>query len=149
MVMPSIAVNILKRGLPKARSRKIAMLTRYEHAIQAAFITWCHLNEKTIMPQLALGFAVPNGGKRSAKTAALLKAEGVRPGVPDWMLPVPNCGFSGLAIEFKRPGKKTTTPQNNYIDKLVLVGWLVVICTCQLAAARTVIDYLKPGSRTS
>jgi hypothetical protein len=145
MLQASIVAIGRKRRLPKPNSRKIAIQIPYEHDIQAAFIIWCHLNEKTIMPQLALGFAVPNGGKRSAKTAAMMKREGVRPGVPDWMLPVPRGEFAGLAIEFKRPGKRTTEEQRDYIDKLMAVGWLVAVCTCQLAAARTVIDYLKHG----
>jgi hypothetical protein len=40
-----------------------------------------HLNIRK--PSGVFAFAVPNGGARNAKTGARLKAEGVKPGVPD------------------------------------------------------------------
>jgi hypothetical protein len=98
-----------------------------EHQIQCAFIEWCHLNEKKY-PGLQLAFAVPNGGIRSKITAANLKKEGVRPGVPDWMCPVSNKRFRGMAIEFKRPGGHITPPQREYIDALRDKGWFVEVC---------------------
>ena len=53
-------------------------------------------------PELRWLFAVPNGGWRAKRTAAAMKAEGAKPGVPDYLLPVARGGFSGLAIELKR-----------------------------------------------
>jgi hypothetical protein len=50
--------------------------------------------------------AIPLGGKRNAATAARLKAEGARAGVPDIFLPVARHGCHGLWIELKR--SKTT-----------------------------------------
>lgn len=53
-------------------------------------------------------FAIPNGGsrggdKRSAQIiGAQMKAEGVKPGVADMMLPVPRHNLCGLFIELKR-----------------------------------------------
>ena len=53
-------------------------------------------------PDLArLFFAVPNGGKRNAREAAIMKAEGVTAGVADALLLVPRGDFHGLCIEFK------------------------------------------------
>ena len=53
-------------------------------------------------PDLArLFFAVPNGGKRNAREAAIMKAEGVTAGVADAILLVPRGDFHGLCIEFK------------------------------------------------
>jgi hypothetical protein len=49
-------------------------------------------------------FAIPNGGLRDKATAGKLKAEGVKDGVPDTMLPVPRHMWAGLFIEMKRPG---------------------------------------------
>jgi hypothetical protein len=131
--------------LPRLKSTKIKIPVPLEHDIQAAFISWCRLAQNT-MPLLALGFAVPNGGyKISLRMAAKLKAEGLKAGVPDFMLPVPCGGFSGLAIEFKRPGGKTSVHQDGYIDALTKVGWLVLVCDCNAAAAARTTSYLRLG----
>ena len=57
-----------------------------EDDMQKALFSWITLATPRI-PQLALAFAVPNGGKRDAREAARLKGLGVRPGVPDVMIP--------------------------------------------------------------
>jgi hypothetical protein len=113
-----------------------------EHQIQSGFFQWVRLAEKTDW-RLKLLFAVPNGGLRSAKTAGMLWAEGVRAGVPDIMFPFPAGPFCGLAIEFKRPRKTTSEAQDEYIDLLINAGWMAVICTDAEAAVRTVQDYLR------
>lgn len=59
-----------------------------------------------LIPELARLFAIPNGGQRDKITAGKLKAEGVKPGVPDIFLPVPRHVWAGLFVEMKRP--KTT-----------------------------------------
>jgi hypothetical protein len=93
-------------------------------------------------------FAVPNGGKRGIKTAVTLKAEGLRPGVPDVMLPVARGCFTGLAIEFKKPDKlkkpegKLSQDQIEYIDQLVNEGWLVCVLDDVEEAIRIVKNYL-------
>lgn len=113
-----------------------------EHDIQSAFFKWVKLAEKT-NPVLRLMFAVPNAGKRGYKTAAMMIAEGLRSGVPDMLLPVARGGFTGLAIEFKKPGGKLSENQKEFIDLLVKEGWLVVVMTDTEAAIRTVKDYLN------
>ena len=118
--------TILKR---KARTpRQIAMACRpKESSVQANFIIWLRYEEK-YHPALQLGFAVPNGGHRSATTAKQMQREGQRPGVPDFLLPAPRNGFTGLALEFKRPGvgldKALSKAQKEYRPKLEAEGWL-------------------------
>ena len=82
-----------------------------EHGHQAAIFQWIAIEGKSWNELLALLFAIPNGGERSQSVAASLKAEGVRPGVPDMCLPVAcNRGgsigrpYHGLWVEIKRPG---------------------------------------------
>lgn len=58
-----------------------------EHGEQAAWFAWVAANVGT-MPDLSKAFAIPNGGLRDAKTASMMKAEGVRSGIPDVLLPV-------------------------------------------------------------
>lgn len=49
--------------------------------------------------------AIPNGGKRDPMTAARLRAEGVKPGVLDILLPVRRGGYSGFYLEMKNGAK--------------------------------------------
>ncbi len=46
-------------------------------------------------------FAVPNGGARNSREAAIMKAEGVTAGVADMILLIPRHGYGSLCIEFK------------------------------------------------
>jgi len=75
--------------------------------------------------------SVPNGGKRNAREAALLKAEGVQAGVPDWLCFVRTARYSGLAIEFKSPSGKgrLSEAQRDWHDKLWNQYWDVRVCT--------------------
>ena len=53
-------------------------------------------------PKLScLLFAVPNGGARNSREAAIMKAEGVTAGVADMILLIPRHGYGCLCIEFK------------------------------------------------
>jgi VRR-NUC domain-containing protein len=123
-----------------------------EEAIQRAFIEWCEWNQKLGYPELALGFAVPNGGLRPAAISSLgrrysvegqkLKALGVKRGVPDWALPVARGGYIGLMIEFKRPGEKPTSEQADYARLAQSHGHKVVVCTSPEAAIAVVQEYL-------
>ena len=67
-----------------------------EHRIQAGLFKWFKLASAR-HPELALLFAIPNGGARDPITGAMLKAEGVKRGVPDLFLP-------------SQPGSKSKTP---------------------------------------
>lgn len=109
-----------------------------EHQIQAAFVDWCALQR---IPELDLSFAVPNGGARQPATAGKLKAEGVKPGEPDWRWPVARGGFVGLAIEFKAGDGVPSKAQRERIDRNQRAGWCVVLCWDWQAAARTVQGY--------
>jgi len=92
--------------------------------------------------------SVPNGGKRSPREAALLKAEGVQAGVPDWLMFTRSTQHdeleSGLAIEFKSPtGKgRLSDSQEVWHSMLSLEGWRVVVCLTADEAWAEVMDYL-------
>ena len=60
-------------------------------------------------PKLSrLLFAVPNGGARNSREAAIMKAEGVTAGVADMILLIPRHGYGCLCIEFKtREGRQS------------------------------------------
>jgi VRR-NUC domain len=130
-----------KLALPEIKPKR--KLKQIESGIQVEFIKWVRANE-AIEPRLKLLFSVPNGGKRGYKTAATMKAEGQRAGVPDIMLPVAvHDVFHGLAIEFKRPkGGRTSDEQKEYQKALLVQGWLVRIETSADDAIAAVKRYL-------
>ena len=75
-----------------------------ESQIQKNCVTWFRLQYPKIGRLL---FAVPNGGARNAKEAAIMKGEGVTAGVADLILLYPSGGFHSLCIEFKTPSKNS------------------------------------------
>lgn len=96
-----------------------------EHSLQVTVVAWA-MALTGQHPELACLYAVPNGGKRSRIVGALLKAEGVRAGVPDLCLPVPRCSFAALYLELKRPGNKPTSSQCDMAKLLLANGNAVV-----------------------
>lgn len=62
-----------------------------EDAEQRIIFQWAAM-ETAARPELGMLYAIPNGGKRAIKTAIVLKAQGVKSGVPDMCLPVARGG---------------------------------------------------------
>lgn len=94
-------------------------------------------------PELHLMHAIPNGGKRDIRTAAMLKAEGVKPGVPDIFLPVPRGGKHGLYIELKRrKGGTLTKEQAAWINALMHQGYTCAVCHGWESARDEILRYL-------
>ena len=112
-----------------------------EHEEQALLIARVDLLAEEVS-DLRWLFAIPNGGKRARKTAADLKAEGVRPGVPDLMLPVACGGYYGLYIEMKAVGGRTSDEQKAWVEGLRQNGYRVEVCVGADAAWRVLCEYL-------
>jgi hypothetical protein len=96
--------------LPKPTGDWEAYLKRFEpkseHALQCQLVQWCRIQAKTMVRDRF--FAVPNGaflsgtpGKR-AQQAARLKAEGMKPGIPDLIF------WQGEPDTFVKFGKPTS-----------------------------------------
>ncbi|QIT54106.1 VRR-NUC domain-containing protein [Aquisalimonas sp. 2447] len=117
------------------------MRGRSEHDEQAALFRWAGF-ARVRWPELAVMHAVPNGGHRRKATAGMLKAEGVRRGVPDICLPVPRAGFHGLYIELKTRRGTATRDQRWWIDALRRLGYRAEICRGWEAARAVIEDYL-------
>lgn len=95
-------------------------------------------------PELSLMFHIPNGGQRKKSEAARLKAEGVKSGVPDIMLPVARGGYHGLFVEMKRQkGGRLEDAQRDWLDRLSGQGYKAVVCKGWAAAANEITDYLE------
>lgn len=82
---------------------------------------------------------VPNGGYRHVRTAAKLKAAGVKPGVPDLLIfdrPPARPDAVGVALEMKRVGIKQASPsQKVWLAAMQERGWL---CAVQPGAAAAI-----------
>ena len=89
-------------------------------------------------------FAIPNGGHRHKATAALLKATGVAPGVPDLFIPEPRGGRHGLFVEMKRTKGGSLSPeQKAWLDALSARGYLAIKCAGFEAAKAAIAAYLE------
>ena len=93
----------------------IQNMKRSETTEQIALFNWAKRTE-SILPELALMYHAPNEGKRS--NGGILKAAGLKSGVPDICLPVANNGFHGLYIELKFGKNKATKAQEEYMAML-------------------------------
>lgn len=114
-----------------ARKSRISDMfaVRSEHAEQCALMKWWALECRRFCVFENLLFAIPNGGARSVVTGAALKAEGVRPGVPDLFLSVPAKGYSGLFIEMKKKsGGRPSAAQKQMKIFLERSGYCVKVC---------------------
>ncbi len=113
-----------------------------EEQEQIAVIEWVELSQSRY-PDLQWLYHVPNGGLRSKRTAARLKAAGVKSGVPDLCLPVPRKGYHGLYIELKRiKGGRTSPDQDKWVDGLTDNGYFCEVCRGAESAIRTIKWYL-------
>ncbi len=116
-----------------------------EHLAQVALFRWAEYQSKRL-PELALMFAIPNGGHRSKATAGKLKAEGVKAGVPDICLPVARGEYHGLWIEMKAGRNKPTPPQVQWHMRLSQQGHRVAVCWGWEAARDVIEEYLTGSS---
>lgn len=114
----------------------------YEEAEQAAIFEWAEY-EKRKYPELELLYHVPNGGKRDAKTAAILKRCGVKAGVPDLVLPVARCGYHGLYIELKVGKNRTSKNQDRWLKSLNAKGYKAEVCNGFNEATNMILRYLE------
>lgn len=118
-----------------------------EHGHQCAVMQWTVLNRKHL-PQTRLLYAIPNGGDRARHVGAAMKAEGVKRGVPDLMLPVPVGLYHGLYIEMKIPGRERTKDGGRHAEQvtwcrdLIEQGYAVVVAYGWRAAVWALYMYL-------
>lgn len=126
-------------GISKAQSRRKPR--QIEAQSQRLLFQRIRLDHRT--KHLCI-FAVPNGGKRDARTAALMRAEGVTAGVPDIFVAVPKLDILsyGLFIEMKRPNAYQTPAQKDYAKKLEEHGYHVRVCYSADEAWDVLMDYL-------
>lgn len=113
-----------------------------EDVHQQALFNFFAVAENRI-PALELAFHTPNGGLRARKTAVKLKSLGVKPGVPDVMIPCANAFYKGLAIELKYGNNRCSSAQLYWHQKLREHGWRVAVVYDWTHAAAIVCEYFE------
>ena len=127
-----------------------------EHDIQAAFIAYANL---MALKDERWGYIYhsANGGYRHPKTAAKLKEDGVRAGVPDICVPCAgnvkdpfadtgeqnSFECHALYIEFKAGRNNMTTAQQLFANGLIKMGNHHVVCRSAEEAIDLVTDWLS------
>ncbi|NUT73546.1 VRR-NUC domain-containing protein [Pseudomonas sp. C1C7] len=110
---------------------------------QAALMTELRI----CLPEVAdLIYHVPNGGHRVKAVAAKLKAQGVKAGVLDLVLPMARGGYFGLYIEFKATpphDAAVSDSQHTWIRKLSAQGYLAIVCRGHFDAMEQIRAYLR------
>lgn len=127
-----------------------------EHAHQCAFFQWIVLTGSKEYEDLVWFYAVPNGGDRQVHVGAAMRAEGVKPGVPDTCLPVPVGRYAGLYIELKVPGRENqkdgglSDKQVKWCNRLAAAHYAVAVAygwESMVAIARRYMRGLSLNSR--
>lgn len=116
-------------------------MIQQEHIEQCALFQWINYNIGKYS-ELALAFAIPNGGKRNIGTAVKMKREGVKPGIPDIFLPCARSGWHGLFIEMKAKGGAVTPIQLKIHEALMENDYKVCVCFSFEHAKTELIMYL-------
>lgn len=117
------------------------MTRQLEHMEAVLLMRWVR-GVEAHHPELAFFAAVPNGGHRARKTAAALKAEGVRRGVPDYLWPCVRGPYCGLAIELKTPAGRASPEQRAWLAHLRAQGWRAEVARGWEQARDLITDYL-------
>lgn len=112
--------------------------THHESKLQIQCVTWLKYQYPHLAP---LFFAVPNGGSRNAREAAIMKAEGVTAGVSDLILNIPSGRYTQLDIEMK-DGSSQSAAQKRYQRYAEAVGIMYVVCKSFEVFQSTVQNYL-------
>ncbi|MDQ1610320.1 MAG: hypothetical protein QOG00_251 [Pyrinomonadaceae bacterium] len=113
-----------------------------EHHHQRALFEWADIAVGQ-HPELALLYAVPNGGYRTKSEAGRLRAEGVKAGVPDVCLPVARKGYHGAYWELKYGKGKPSAEQLRWHALLRQQGYYVNVCWDWVVVKQEILDYMK------
>lgn len=112
-----------------------------EHQECVAFYDWAihnHLVRDYIIH-------IPNEGRRTFNSGRKLKLIGLRAGVPDYFIAIPNGKHHGLFLEMKRQGLEKQAKRENqlaWIERLIENGYYACMAYGADQAIAVVNDYL-------
>lgn len=120
-----------------------------ESAHQRAVFAWAALNREKYPELEHLMFHIPNGGSRGGNARSRkirggnLKAEGVKPFVPDIFISVARHDVHGLYIEMKKPGEKPKKGQREWGDAVKKQGYGWMYCDNWESAVEAITLYME------
>lgn len=123
-----------------------------EDGHQMALFRWAYdPRTQALYPEVKWLFAIPNGGWRDKRTAALMRATGVKRDVPDICLPIRRGPWQVLWIELKRPASEdgvrragnVRKGQTDWLEHLKTQGHASISCVGWEAARDLIIQYLE------
>src|SRR5882757_7184189 len=141
---PPIIPTVAKAG---KRIKPEMIANTSEGSQQKALMVWA-ANSVGKYPELKWLFHIPNGGTRNVREAVELKAQGVKAGIPDLMLPVPIQTewakmYAGLFIELKVGKNKPSKEQWEWMAALESFGYYTKVCYSWEEARDILIAYLE------
>jgi hypothetical protein len=125
-----------------------------EFRVQSAFVRKWRANCQSLGIAQCLGFHVPNGSVMGGGNAdwqkkerqirgRLQKLAGVEDGVSDWLLLVPAGKWSGLIIEFKKPGGIVSDEQELFMGYATARGYKCAVHDDADEAWRELLEYIN------
>jgi hypothetical protein len=127
--------------------------TGSEHSNQVVLFAWA---AESGIPELKWLFAIPNGFYATPAQKAKMKAEGLRSGVSDIMLPISKCiglfSYMGLFIELKTADKLNrkngglSDEQVEFGRFVIAQGYKFVVCYSWQEAKDAILNYLGRSS---
>jgi len=117
----------LPRTLSRPGEYGVLESSASEHELQSTLVAVAEAMSSRL-PELKLLHAIPNGGSRHPAVAGKLKAEGVKPGVPDLHLPVARGVYHSLYIEMKTVKGRLSDAQRRWRELLMGEGNAYVVC---------------------
>lgn len=122
---------------------KMQDMKKSETTEQINLFVWARDNVHAL-PCLSLMYHVPNEGKRA--NGAVLRAMGLKSGVPDVCLPVASHNYHGLYLEMKYGRNRATPEQEAFMAELRQQGYKTAICYGADEAKAEILEYLQePG----
>lgn len=111
-----------------------------------ALAKWAAMQRTAVPPLRGLVY-IPMDGKRTRAAGGILKAQGMRAGVWDYLLAVmrERIGeppIAGLWIEIKSPDDELSKEQQSWKDITNQYGYATVVCRTWIAARDNILDYL-------
>ena len=106
--------------MSKSQEPKRRKPRHLESKLQQSCVAWFRLQYPRFASVL---FAIPNGGARNGFEAAIMKMEGVTPGVCDLFLSVPMGNYAGFYIELKIKPNTPSEDQVKFIESVRSLGY--------------------------